>query len=84
MDAAEANTVSVYSKIEELRAECEVAWQKTARPLEQLIKENNLTVLGLKERDIQLARREDIMDRRVCANRVKIGELQAKVGAVTP
>ena len=56
MDAAEANAVSVYSKIEELRAECEVAWQKTARPLEQLIKENNLTVLGLKERDIQLAK----------------------------
>jgi hypothetical protein len=52
--------------------------------LEQLIKENNLTVLGLKERDIQLARREDIMDGRVCANRVKIGELQAKVGVVTP
>jgi hypothetical protein len=76
--------VAIYSKIEELRAECEVAWQKTARPLEQLIKENNLTVLGLKERDIQLAKREDIMDGRVCANRVKIGELQAKVGVVTP
>ena len=84
MDAAEANMVSVYSKIEELRAKCEVAWQKVSRPLEQLIRENNLTVLGLKERDVQLARREDIMDGRVCANRVKIGELQAKVGVVTP
>jgi hypothetical protein len=52
--------------------------------LEQLIKENNLTMLGLKERDVQLARREDIMDGHVCTNRVKIGELQAKVGAVTP
>ena len=61
-----------------------VAWQKTTRPLEQLIKENNLTMLGLKERDIQLSKREDIMDGRVCANRVKIGELQAKVGVVTP
>ena len=84
VDAAERNAVVVYSKIEELRAECEVAWQKTARPLEQLIKENNLTVLGLKERDVQLAKQEDIMDGRVCANRVKIGELQAKVGVVTP
>jgi hypothetical protein len=84
VDAAETNTVSVYSKIEELCAECEVAWQKTARPLEQLIRENNLTVLGLKERDVQLARWEDIMYGRVCANRVKIGELQAKVGVVTP
>jgi hypothetical protein len=84
VDAAESNTVAVYSKIEELRAECEVAWQKTARPLEQLIKENNLTVLGLKERDVQLARWEDIMDGRVCANWVKIRELQAKVGTVTP
>ena len=26
-----------------------------------------------------MARREDIMDRRVCANRVKIDELSAKV-----
>ena len=68
VDAAEAHTVDVYSKIEELRAECEVAWQKTARPLEEVIRENNLMVLGLKERDIQLARREDIMDGRVCAN----------------
>ena len=48
VDAAESNTVVVYSKIEELRAECEVAWAKVARPLEQLIKENNLTVMGLK------------------------------------
>ena len=84
VDAAESNAVTVYSQIEELCTECEVAWQKTARPLEQLIKENNLTVLGLKERDVQLARQEDIMDGRVCANRVKIGELQAKVGVVTP
>ena len=55
-----------------------------ACPLEQLIMENNLTVKGLKEKDVQLAKREDIMDGRVCANRVKIRELQAKVGTVTP
>ena len=84
VDAAEAHTVDVYSKIEELRAECEVAWQKTARPLEQVIRENNLTVKGLRERNVQITKREDIMDGRVCANQVKIGELQAKVGVVTP
>ena len=32
--------------------------------------------------DVQLARREDIMDGRVCANRVKIDELSAKVTLV--
>ena len=36
-------------------------------------------IVGLKKRDVQLARREDIMDGRVCANRVKIDELSAKV-----
>jgi hypothetical protein len=84
VDAAETNAVAVYSKIEELHGECEVAWAKVARPLEQLIHKNNLTVKGLKERDVQLAKREDVMDGHVCANCVKIGELQAKVGAVTP
>lgn len=84
VDAAEAHMVDVYSKIEALRAECEVAWNKTARPLEQVIQQGNLTVKGLRDRDVQLTKREDIMDGRVCANRVKIGELQAKVGVVTP
>ena len=36
-------------------------------------------IVGLKKRDVQLARREDIMDGRVCANRVKIDKLSAKV-----
>ena len=40
---------------------------------------NNASNVGLKKRDVQLARREDIMDGRVCANRVKIDELSAKV-----
>jgi hypothetical protein len=62
VDAAETNAVAVYSKIEELQTECEFAWGKVARPLEQLIRENNLMVKGLKERDMQLAKREDIMD----------------------
>ena len=38
-----------------------------------------LRKVGLKKRDMQLVRREDIMDGRVCANRVKIDELHAKV-----
>ena len=32
--------------------------------------------------DMQLVRREDIMDGRVCANRVKIDKLRAKVTLV--
>jgi hypothetical protein len=55
-----------------------------AQPLEQLIHENNLMVKGLKERDVQLVKREDIMDGHVALNCMKITELQAKVGAVTP
>ena len=48
----------------------------------QVIKANNASNVGLKKRDVQLARREDIMDGRVCANRVKIDELRAKVTLV--
>ena len=44
----------------------------------------NASNIGLKKRDVQLARREDIMDGRVCANRVKIDELHAKVDACSP
>ena len=43
------------------------------------VEANNASNVGLKKRDVQLARREDIMDGRVCANRVKIDELSAKV-----
>ena len=50
--------------------------------LEQVIEANNATNVGLKKRDVQLLRREDIMDGRVCANRVKIDELCAKVTLV--
>ena len=52
---------------------------RSAAPLEQVIEANNLTNKGLRKRDVQLSRREDIMDGRVCANRVKIDELSAKV-----
>ena len=69
----------VFSAIEELRKDTEDGWKKLAIPLEQLVESNNLTTKGLKKRDVQLLRREDIMDGRVCANRVKIDELSAKV-----
>ena len=74
----------IFSAIEELRKDTEDGWKKLATPLEQVIGANNLTTQGLRKRDVQLSRREDIMDGRVCANRVKIDELSAKVGACNP
>ena len=79
MDAAAENTMVVFSAIEELRKDTEDGWKKLAVPLDQVIEANNATNVGLKKRDMQLTRREDIMDGRVCANRVKIDELNAKV-----
>ena len=69
----------VFSAIEELRKDTKEGWKKLAVPLDQVIKANNASNVGLKKRDVQLAPREDIMDGRVCANRVKIDELSAKV-----
>ena len=79
VDAAAENTMVVFSAIEELRKDTEAGWNKLAVPLDQVIKANNASTAGIKKRDVQLARREDIMDGRVCANRVKIDELSAKV-----
>ena len=79
VDAAAENTMVVFSAIEELRKDTEAGWQKLAGPLDQVIEANNASNIGLRKRDVQLARREDIMDGRVCANRVKIDELSAKV-----
>ena len=79
VDAAAENTMVVFSAIEELRKDTEDGWKKLAVPLDQVIEANNLTNKGLKKRDVQLSRWEDIMDGRVCANRVKIDELSAKV-----
>ena len=79
MDTAVENTMVVFLAIEELRKETEEGWKKLAVPLDQVIEANNASNVGLKKRDMQLARREDIMDGRVCANRVKIDELHAKV-----
>ena len=79
VDTAAENTMVVFSAIEELRKDTEGGWKKLAEPLEQVIEANNLTNKGLRKRDVQLVRREDIMDGRVCANRVKMDELSAKV-----
>ena len=79
VDAAAENTMVIFSAIEELRKDTEGGWKKLAVPLGQVIEANNASTAGLKKRDVQLARREDIMDGRVCANRVKIDELSAKV-----
>ena len=79
VDAAAENTMVVFSAIEELRKDTEEGWKKLAVPLGQVIEANNASNISLKKRDMQLARQEDIMDGRVCANRVKIDELRAKV-----
>ena len=79
VDATAENTMVVFSAIEELRKDTEDGWKKLAVPLDRVIEANNASNIGLKKRDVQLARREDIMDGRVCANRVKIDELNAKV-----
>ena len=79
VDAAAENTTVIFSALEELRKDTEEGWKKLAVPLDQVIEANNASNVGLKKRDVQLVRREDIMDGRVCANRVKIDELNAKV-----
>ena len=79
VDAAAEYTMVVFLAIEELRKDTEDGWKKLAGPLDQVIEANNASNIGLRKRDVQLARREDIMDGQVCANRVKINELSAKV-----
>ena len=79
VDAAVENTMVMFSAIEELRKDTEEGWKKLAVPLEQVIEANNATNIRLKKQDVQLSRREDIMDGRVCTNHVKIDELHAKV-----
>ena len=79
IDAAAENTMVVFEAIKSLRKDTEEGWNKLVVPLDQVIEANNASNIGLKKRDVQLARREDIMDGRVCTNRVKINELCAKV-----
>ena len=61
VDAAVENTMVVFKAIESLRKDTEEGWQKLAVPLDQVIKANNASNIGLKKRDVQLARWEDIM-----------------------
>ena len=79
VDTAVENTMVMFSAIKELRKDTEEGWKKLAIPLEQVIKANNATNIRLKKQDMQLARREDIMDGRVLANRVKADEMHAQV-----
>ena len=79
VDAAAENTMVIFSAIKELRKDTEEGWKKLAVSLDQVIDANNASNMGLKERDVQLACQEDIMDGRVWTNRVKIDELRAKV-----
>ena len=82
VDAAAENTMVVFEAIESLRKDTEEGWNKLAVPLDRVIEASNASTVGLKKRDVQLARREDIMDGPVCANRVKLDELNAKVALV--
>ena len=82
VDAVAENTMVIFSAIEELRKDTKVEWEKLTVPLDQVIEANNTSNIGLKKRDVQLVHQEDIMDGRVCTNRVKIDELKAKVALV--
>ena len=82
VDASIENTMVMFSAIKELRKDTEAGWKKLVEPLKQVIGANNATNVGLKKRVVQLSHREDIMDGRVCANRVKIDKLCAKVTPV--
>ena len=79
VDAAAENTMVVFEAIESLRKDTEDGWKKLAVPLDRVIEANNASTVSIKKRDVQLARWEDIMDGRVCANWAKIDELSAKV-----
>ena len=82
VNATVENTMVVFLAIEELRKDTEEGWKKLVGPLDQVIEANNASNVGLRKREVQLAHREDIMDGRVCANRVKIDDLNAKVALV--
>ena len=60
IDAAAENTMVIFSAIKELRKETEEGWKKLAVPLDQVIEANNASNVGLKKRDVQLVRQEDV------------------------
>ena len=79
VNAASGNVVHIYLAIEELRWETEDGWKKLAVPLDRVIETNNASNQHLKQRDVNLTVREDIMDGRVAHNQVWVNELQVKV-----
>ena len=78
VNTAVENSMVVFEAIESLRKDTEEGWHKLVVPLDRVIEANNASNIGLKRRDAQLSCRH-IMDGRVCTNRVKINELNAKV-----
>ena len=82
MDTASENAVHIYLAIEELCQKTEDGWKKLAVPLDQVIKANNTSNCHLKQREVDLTAREDIMDGRVARNQVQVNKLQAKVSLV--
>ena len=79
VDAASENAICIYLAIEELHRETKDSWKKLALPLDQVIKAKNTSNRHLKQRDVDLTAREDVMDGRVARNRVQVNELQTKV-----
>ena len=76
---ARVRLLLTYSAIKELHRETEGSWKKLAVPLDQVIKANNASNRHLKQCDIDLSVREDIMDGWVARNQVRVQELQTKV-----
>ena len=79
VDAVSENAVHIYLAIEELCQETKDGWKKLAVPLDQVVEANNASNRHLKQCDVNLSAREDIMDGRVARNRVRVNELQMKV-----
>ena len=76
---ARVRLLLTYSAIKELRRETEGGWKKLAVPFDQVIKANNASNRHLKQCNINLSAREDIMDGWVARNQVRVQELQTKV-----
>ena len=82
VDVASENAIHIYLAIKELCQETEDSWKKLAVPLDQVIEANNASNHHLKQRDVNLTARADIMDGRVACNRVRVNKLQTKVTLV--
>ena len=69
----------MFLALKELRKDTKEGWKKLVVPLEEIITVNNAMNVRLKKKDVQLTRREDIMNRWVTGSCVKIDVLQMKV-----